>query len=137
VPINLSLAAYLVITAIAYGLPQPDCANSRIFVYCSCLDSLLHLHLKLLSAMAYDLTSVSLLITKAQNLEPLTTEETLILEHAYTVIWNRIQTQPNYVMTALEFKVFNYFQRRWKGNNVAQQAVARHWATRNNANGIV
>jgi hypothetical protein len=85
--------------------------------------------------MSYNAAHVSVLIKKAQNLEPLTAEEDRILEQAYTVIWNRIQSLPNYVMTGLDFKVFNYFQLRWKGNTLAQQAVARHWATRNNANG--
>jgi hypothetical protein len=96
---------------------------------------LIYVHLELLDAMSYNPTRLSILIRKAQNLEPLTVEETRILEQAYTVIWNRIQSLPNYVMTGLEFKVFNYFQLRWKGKNLAQQAVARHWATRNNGNG--
>ena len=87
--------------------------------------------------MAYNPTRLTPAIRKAQNLEPLTQEETRILEQAYSVIFNRVQTQHNYVMTELEFKVFNYFQRRWSGNNLAQQAVARHWATRNNVDGRV
>jgi hypothetical protein len=87
--------------------------------------------------MAYNPTRVSPVIRKAQDLESLTAEETRTLEQAYTVIWNRIQTQPNYIMTELEFKVFNWFQRRWEGNNLAQQAVARHWSTRNNVDGPV
>lgn len=85
--------------------------------------------------MACNPTLVSPVIRKAQDLEPLTVEENGILDQAYTVIWDRIQAQPNYVMTELEFKVFNYLQRRWTGNPIAQQAVARHWATRNNVDG--
>jgi hypothetical protein len=85
--------------------------------------------------MAHNPTRVATIIRMAQDLEALTVEESRILEQAYTVIWNRIQTQPNYVMPELEFKVFNYFQRRWKGSHIAQQAVARHWSTRNDANG--
>jgi hypothetical protein len=85
--------------------------------------------------MAYNPTRVAPIIRKAQDLEALTAEESRILDQAYTVIWNQIQTQPNYIMPELEFRVFNYFQRLWKGNNIAQQAVARHWSSRNGANG--
>jgi hypothetical protein len=86
--------------------------------------------------MAYNSSNrLAHIIRKAQDLEALTVEESRILEQAYTAIWNRIQTQPNYIMPELEFKVFNYFQRRWRGSNIAQQAVARHWATRGNSNG--
>lgn len=87
--------------------------------------------------MAHDQTRVAPIIRKAQDLQALTSEETHILEQAYLVIWNSIQTQPDYVMAEVEFKVFNYFQRHWRGDTIAQQAVARHWATRNNANGPV
>jgi hypothetical protein len=85
--------------------------------------------------MAYNSNRLATIIRKAQDLEPLTVEESRILEQAYTVIWTRIQQQPNYVMPELEFKVFNYFQRRWRGSNIAQQAVARHWSQRGNSNG--
>lgn len=87
--------------------------------------------------MTYNSNRVAIIIRMAQDLEALTVEESRALEQAYTVIWNRIQTQPDYVMTELEFKVFNYFQRHWKGSNIAQQAVARHWSARNDANGSV
>jgi hypothetical protein len=85
----------------------------------------------------YSPTRVTQAITRAQDLQTLSAEETRTLNQAYTVIWERIQTQHNYVMTELEFKVFNYFQHRWEGNSIGQQAVARHWATRNNVDGHV
>jgi hypothetical protein len=85
--------------------------------------------------MSYNPTRVTQAITKAQDLQTLSAEETRILNQAFTVIWNRIRTQHNYVMTELEFKVFNYFQSRWEGSSLAQQAVARHWTSRNNTDG--
>jgi hypothetical protein len=85
--------------------------------------------------MSHITSRVSQAIMKAQDLQTLSAEETRILNQAFTVIWNHIRTQHNYVMTELEFKVFNYFQSRWEGNPVAQQAVARHWASRGNADG--
>jgi hypothetical protein len=87
--------------------------------------------------MSYNPTRVTQAITRAQDLQTLSAEETRILNQAFTVIWNCIRTQQNYTMTELEFKVFNYFQSRWEGNSLAQQAVARHWATRNNVDGLV
>ena len=89
-----------------------------------------------MSSSSYNSTRVSQAITKAQDLQTLSAEETRILNQAFTVIWNRIRTQHNYVMTELEFKVFNYFQSRWEGNPVAKQAVARHWTSRGNADGL-
>lgn len=85
--------------------------------------------------MSYNPTRVTQAITKAQDLQTLSAEETRILNQAFTVIWNRIRTQHNYVMPELEFKVFNYFQSRWEGIPVAKQAVARHWASRGSVDG--
>jgi hypothetical protein len=89
------------------------------------------------NAMSYNQNRVAQAITRAQDLQTLSAEEARILNQAFTVIWNRIRTQHNYAMNDLEFKVFNYFQSRWEGNILAQQAVARHWATRNNVDGLV
>lgn len=51
-----------------------------------------------------------------------------ILEEAIQAIWLRIQAQPQtYVLTKLEFAVFNYFQDRFRGNSTAQRAVERFW----------
>lgn len=86
---------------------------------------------------SYNTSRVSQAIMKAQDLQTLSAEETRILNQAFAAIWNRIRTQHNYVMTELEFKVFNYFQSRWEGNPVAQQAVARHWASRGNSDGLL
>lgn len=51
-----------------------------------------------------------------------------ILENAMTQIWARVQAHPNsYVMTRDEFAVFNYFQHRFVGEQVAIAARKRYW----------
>ena len=51
-----------------------------------------------------------------------------ILETALGRIWGRIQAQPlSYVMTSQEFAVFNYFQHRFDGQEVAIEARKRYW----------
>lgn len=51
-----------------------------------------------------------------------------ILDSAIARIWASIQAQPDsYIMTRDEFAVFNYFQNRFTGNVVAQQARKRYW----------
>ncbi|KAF4125804.1 hypothetical protein GMORB2_1050 [Geosmithia morbida] len=51
-----------------------------------------------------------------------------ILEGAIGHIWAKVEADPNsYVMTRDEFAVFNYFQRRFTGNDVARLARARYW----------
>jgi len=82
------------------------------------------------STSSHNPTRVTQAITKAQNLQTLSAEETQMLNQAFTVIWDRIRTQHNYLMTELEWRVFNYFQSRWLGNGIAIQAVARHWEAR-------
>lgn len=53
------------------------------------------------------------------------------LSYAISTIWRKIQAQPNtYVMTELEFSVFNYFQDRFRGIPMAQRAVSRYWNRR-------
>jgi len=50
------------------------------------------------------------------------------LERALGDIWNRIQLQPeSYVLTKDEFAVFNFYIRRFHGQVVAEQAIARYW----------
>ncbi|MCJ1435470.1 hypothetical protein MMC27_004843 [Xylographa pallens] len=50
------------------------------------------------------------------------------LEKAVVQIWARIQANPHtYVMSKDEFAVFNYFQERYKGDEIARKAVARFW----------
>lgn len=50
------------------------------------------------------------------------------LEAAINVIWQRIQTSPDsYVMNNQEFAVFNFFQARFSGNEVARRAIGRYW----------
>lgn len=52
-----------------------------------------------------------------------------ILERALARIWSNIQAQPNtYVMSALEFAVFNRYRARSElQNETARKAVSRYW----------
>ena len=51
-----------------------------------------------------------------------------ILQTAIGSVWRRIQAQPDtYIMTRVEFSVFNYYRSRFQGNNTAQRAVQRYW----------
>jgi len=51
-----------------------------------------------------------------------------ILESALAEIWDKIQAEPDsYVMTRDEFAVFNYFQTRFEGDQVATEARRRYW----------
>ncbi|MCJ1283929.1 hypothetical protein MMC26_003260 [Xylographa opegraphella] len=50
------------------------------------------------------------------------------LDREVVRIWSRIKASPDrYVMTKEEFAVFNYFQDRYKGEEIARKAVARFW----------
>jgi hypothetical protein len=51
-----------------------------------------------------------------------------ILETAITEIWGMIEAAPDsYVMTRDEFAVFNYFQDRFEGLELASAARRRYW----------
>ncbi|KAE8453076.1 hypothetical protein EG329_012263 [Mollisiaceae sp. DMI_Dod_QoI] len=51
-----------------------------------------------------------------------------ILETAIADIWRKIQAHPTtYVMTRDEFAVFNYFQSRFVGQQLATDATKRYW----------
>lgn len=51
-----------------------------------------------------------------------------ILEKAMTEIWAKVERQPkSYTMSPDEFSVFNYFQHRYVGNQVATAARSRYW----------
>lgn len=51
-----------------------------------------------------------------------------ILESALSQIWARTTAQPAlYVMSREEFAIFNYFQHRFVGSTVAQDARTRYW----------
>ncbi|KAE9377814.1 hypothetical protein N431DRAFT_434975 [Stipitochalara longipes BDJ] len=51
-----------------------------------------------------------------------------ILETALTDIWRKIEAHPtSYVMTRDEFAVFNYFQDRFAGQELAAAARKRYW----------
>lgn len=60
-----------------------------------------------------------------------------ILEAALAQIWRKIQAQPNsYVMTDLEFGIFNRYRgRREFQNETARKAVSRYWNSRNASDG--
>ncbi|KAI9642882.1 hypothetical protein NHQ30_008616 [Ciborinia camelliae] len=50
------------------------------------------------------------------------------LEVAINEIWIKIQVEPTtYVMTREEFGVFNYFQNRFRGIELAIEARKRYW----------
>jgi len=51
-----------------------------------------------------------------------------LLETALTGIWRKIEARPaSYVMTRNEFAVFNYFQDRFAGQQLAVAAKKRYW----------
>jgi hypothetical protein len=51
-----------------------------------------------------------------------------LLEIALTDIWKKIEARPtSYVMTRDEFAVFNYFQGRFAGQELAAAARKRYW----------
>ena len=51
-----------------------------------------------------------------------------LLETKLADIWRKIQARPNsYVMTRDEFAVFNYFQHRFTGHELATAARRRYW----------
>ncbi|RDW60834.1 hypothetical protein BP5796_02604 [Coleophoma crateriformis] len=59
-----------------------------------------------------------------------------ILEHALSEVWSKVQAEPNlYVMTRDEFAIFNYFQHRFEGNQIAVAARRRYWDSRQPTNG--
>jgi hypothetical protein len=59
-----------------------------------------------------------------------------ILEDEISRIWSRIQEQPDsYILSRDEFAVFNYFQARFVGNQIAIDAKARYWANLSGRNG--
>lgn len=63
------------------------------------------------------------------------TQETL--ENALVTIWRSIQAAPTtYVMSELEFAVFNRYRARSQfQNGTAQEAVSRYWSNRRDTNG--
>lgn len=71
-----------------------------------------------------------LALDEARNSEDgrINPQTTAILETAINQLWQRIQAQPtSYVLSRDEFALFNYFQRRFRGNPVARAAVERYW----------
>lgn len=59
-----------------------------------------------------------------------------LLETAIASIWSKIEAQPtSYVMTRDEFAVFNYFQHRFQGQQLAVAAKKRYWDHRESTDG--
>ncbi|KIW72949.1 hypothetical protein PV04_01107 [Phialophora macrospora] len=60
-----------------------------------------------------------------------------VLEDFLRETWARIQAQPDtYVMTDLEFPVFNHFRARAEfQNETARKAVSRYWDSQRPSNG--
>lgn len=59
-----------------------------------------------------------------------------VLERAISEIWAKVQAQPQtYVLSRDEFAVFNYFQHRFTGSEIAVAARKRHWDQVRSVNG--
>lgn len=53
-----------------------------------------------------------------------------LLERAIARIWDKLLEQPDsYILGKDEFAVFNFFQNRFVGNEIAIAARKRFWAT--------
>lgn len=53
-----------------------------------------------------------------------------LLETAITRIWNKVLEQPDsYIMAKDEFAIFNFFQHRFLGNEIAIAARRRFWSS--------
>ena len=51
-----------------------------------------------------------------------------VLEASLGILWRRILDEsPPYVMNDLEFRLFNYFRRRFDGDERARRAIERYW----------
>ncbi|KAJ5808923.1 hypothetical protein N7474_010192 [Penicillium riverlandense] len=75
-------------------------------------------------------TRIRQALERARNSEdgPVDPQTAAVLESAINELWRRIQAQPDsYVLTRDEFALFNYFLDRFRGQPVAQRAVARFW----------
>ncbi|TVY86261.1 Peptide-N4-(N-acetyl-beta-glucosaminyl)asparagine amidase A, partial [Lachnellula willkommii] len=75
-------------------------------------------------------TTVAEALEIARDSEDGTQDPTVgnLLETAIAEIWARIQARPtSYVMNREEFAVFNYFQHRFEGVQVASSARKRYW----------
>lgn len=60
-----------------------------------------------------------------------------VLETAITAIWVKVEAQPtSYVMNREEFAVFNYFQHRFQGHQLATAARKRYWDSLETTNGV-
>jgi hypothetical protein len=69
-------------------------------------------------------------LTLARNSDLAARDPTVVhaLEVAITYIWDEIQAKPDtYLMTPDEFGVFNYFQSRFEGSEIAVAARKRYW----------
>lgn len=81
--------------------------------------------------------SVRRALAAAQNNEEVDRSVEQILESTLAGIWSRIQAAPDsYVMTTLEFAIFNrYRSRAIFQNSTARRAVERYWNSVSAADG--
>ena len=50
------------------------------------------------------------------------------LEQALQTIWQNIKHRPDsYILTSDEFAVFNFYQDRFRCDELAERAIARYW----------
>ena len=73
--------------------------------------------------------------SQTEHIDPRITQ---ILEDALAKIWRNVQAQPNsYIMSELEFAVFNRYRSRPEfQNETARKAVSRYWNSRSANNGV-
>ena len=73
--------------------------------------------------------------SQTEQLDPRITQ---ILEEALAKIWRNVQAQPNsYIMSELEFSVFNRYRARAEfQNETARKAVSRYWNSQSANNGV-
>ncbi|RKF77063.1 hypothetical protein GcM1_222022 [Golovinomyces cichoracearum] len=50
-----------------------------------------------------------------------------LLESEIGTVWKKILADPNYLMSRDEFAIFNFFQTRFEGQQVARDARKRYW----------
>ncbi|KAL2011829.1 hypothetical protein VTN00DRAFT_4547 [Thermoascus crustaceus] len=81
------------------------------------------------TASRLDRDAVRRALEEARNSEDghISPQTSAILENAIGELWNKIQRQPEYILSRDEFALFNYFRDRFRGSPIAQRAVERFW----------
>ncbi|KAI9802398.1 MAG: hypothetical protein M1825_002780 [Sarcosagium campestre] len=61
-----------------------------------------------------------------------------LAEAALAEVWGRIRNQPDsYVLTSVEFAVFNFYRETYRYDAVAQAAIQRFWDSYQGSSGSV